>query len=92
MKKSKTLSLAVVLIALGISSPATADMNPPLAALGPVPVHADNPQTPAKIALGKLLFGQTCTAILKANCPPVSDKTFIFIHHFGTATKHNKQR
>ncbi|MBT4486402.1 MAG: cytochrome-c peroxidase [Rhodospirillaceae bacterium] len=59
MKKSKTLSLAVVLIALGISSPATADMNPPLAALGPVPVPADNPQTPAKIALGKLLFFDT---------------------------------
>ena len=30
--------------------------NPPLAALGPVPIPPDNPNTPAKVELGKMLF------------------------------------
>ena len=36
-----------------------ADINAPLAALGPPPIPADNPQTPEKIELGKLLFFDT---------------------------------
>ncbi len=36
--------------------PAGASINPPLAALGPVPVPPDNPITPAKVELGKMLF------------------------------------
>ena len=56
MKKGKTLSLAVIAIAFGLGSTALADVNPPLAALPPVPVPKDNPQSAAKIELGKLLF------------------------------------
>ena len=56
MKKGKNLSLAVIAIAFGLGSTASADVNPPLAALGPVPVPMDNPQTAAKVELGKLLF------------------------------------
>ncbi len=61
MKKGKTLSHAIVAVSLGIASlgfglSAAADVNPPLAALGPPPVPKDNPQTPEKIELGKLLF------------------------------------
>jgi len=64
MKKVKTLFHATIavfvgLAAFGFGSPALADVNPPLAALGPPPVPADNPQTPAKIELGKLLFFDT---------------------------------
>ncbi|MCP5082602.1 MAG: cytochrome-c peroxidase [Alphaproteobacteria bacterium] len=64
MKMSKALSLAIIaasfgLAALGLGSPASADMNPPLAALGPPPVPADNAQTPEKVELGKLLFFDT---------------------------------
>ena len=56
MKKGKTLSLAVIAIAFGLGSTASADVNPPLAALPPVPVPKDNPQSAEKIELGKLLF------------------------------------
>ncbi len=56
MKKGKKLSLAVIAIAFGLGSTASADVNPPLAALPPVPVPKDNPQSAAKIELGKLLF------------------------------------
>ena len=56
MKKGTRLSLAVIVIAFGLGSTASADVNPPLAALGPVPVPKDNPQTAEKIELGKLLF------------------------------------
>ncbi len=35
---------------------ALADAHPALAPLGPPPIPADNPQTPAKVELGKLLF------------------------------------
>jgi cytochrome c peroxidase len=61
MKMAKTLSRVIIatsfgLAASGLVSPALADVNPPLAALGPVPVPADNVQSAAKIELGKLLF------------------------------------
>jgi len=61
MKIRNTSSLAIVAISLGLAgfgfgASATADVNPPLAALGPPPVPGDNPQTPGKIELGKLLF------------------------------------
>jgi cytochrome c peroxidase len=48
---------------------------PPLAALGPVPVPADNLMTPEKVALGKLLFfdgrlgGDTSTACVACHLP-----------------------
>ena len=44
---------------IGLTAPAWADVNPPLTALGPPPVPPDNPMTPAKIELGKLLFFDT---------------------------------
>ena len=61
MKMAKTLSRVIIatsfgLAASGLVSPALADVNPPLAALGPVPVPAENVQSAAKIELGKLLF------------------------------------
>ncbi|MFQ5624055.1 MAG: cytochrome-c peroxidase [Paracoccaceae bacterium] len=61
MKKSNRLALATVAASIGIAatglfSLAAADENPPLAALGLPPIPADNPQTPEKIELGKLLF------------------------------------
>jgi cytochrome c peroxidase len=64
MKKGRTLSLAIIatsfgLAALGLGAPASADMNPPLAALGPPPIPSDNKQTPEKVELGKLLFFDT---------------------------------
>ncbi len=48
---------AITCSLLGAS--ALADENPPLAALGPPPVPDDNPMTPEKIELGKLLFFDT---------------------------------
>lgn len=64
MKKGKTFSRALVaasfgLAAFGLGSTASADVNPPLAALGQPPIPADNPQTPEKVELGKLLFFDT---------------------------------
>jgi cytochrome c peroxidase len=52
------LAIAVAVLAVGGS---TGRARPASAAdvLGPVPVPADNPQTPEKIALGKLLFFDT---------------------------------
>ena len=47
---------SIFLVPAFLSSNALADQNLPLAALGAVPVPADNPQTSAKVALGKLLF------------------------------------
>ena len=44
---------------IGLDAPVRAGENPPLAALGPPPVPPDNPMTPAKIELGKLLFFDT---------------------------------
>ena len=49
------LAIAVAVVAVGWSSdnarPASAE-----SVFGPVPIPADNPQTPEKVALGKLLF------------------------------------
>ena len=64
MIMSKTTHIALVtliagLAPVGLSATALADTNPPLAALGPPPIPADNPQTPEKIELGKLLFFDT---------------------------------
>ncbi|MDP6708394.1 MAG: cytochrome c peroxidase [Alphaproteobacteria bacterium] len=64
MKIRKTTSIALATLALGaaqfgLASTATADMNPPLAALGPPSAPPDNPTTPAKVELGKLLFFDT---------------------------------
>ena len=53
-------SAAISLLLGGAASPLSAapdpDRDPPLAALGPPPQPSDNPSTPAKVALGKLLF------------------------------------
>jgi cytochrome c peroxidase len=60
--KTTTHVLFAALIALasfGFGLPAEADNNPPLAALGPPPVPPDNPQSPAKVELGRLLFFDT---------------------------------
>lgn len=53
---------AVVLAGVSQLAPsigAQAKDTPPLAALGPPPVPLDNPQTPEKVELGKLLFFDT---------------------------------
>jgi len=64
MKTIKTISLAVAAslfgaAQLGLPQQAAADMNAPLGALGPPPVPPDNPMTPEKVELGKLLFFDT---------------------------------
>ena len=64
MKTGKTtlIVLAALMVGvahIGLAAGARADVNPPLAALGPPPVPPDNPQTPEKIELGKLLFFDT---------------------------------
>jgi cytochrome c peroxidase len=68
MNKAMTTTLSTVaalatLIAgalqIALTVPAWADANPPLAALGPPPVPPDNPMTPEKVELGKLLFFDT---------------------------------
>ncbi|MFQ5617531.1 MAG: cytochrome-c peroxidase [Rhodospirillales bacterium] len=64
MKTGKTISSILVGLVAGVApfglpAGAQADTNPPLAALGPPPVPPDNPQTPEKIELGKLLFFDT---------------------------------
>ena len=54
------LSVPIIGVALIGSIPAAqADENPPLGALGPPPVPPDNPMTPEKVELGKLLFFDT---------------------------------
>ena len=77
MKTGKTISIVLVALvagvaAIGLPAGAQADVNPPLAALGPPPVPPDNPQTPEKIELGKLLFFDTRlsgdAAIACSNC------------------------
>ena len=59
----KTSTVLVALIAgvasLGFASPVLADVNPPIAALGPPSSPPDNPTTPEKVELGKLLFFDT---------------------------------
>ncbi len=42
--------------ALALPATARAESVPPLAALGDPPIPSDNPQTPAKVELGKMLF------------------------------------
>jgi len=64
MTMSKTthkvlVALLAGLTPVGLSAVALADVNPPLAALGPPPIPADNPQSPEKVELGKLLFFDT---------------------------------
>jgi cytochrome c peroxidase len=64
MKTDKLTSVAFAaftagLAMAGLSGAAAADNNPPLAALGEPPIPADNPMTPEKIELGKLLFFDT---------------------------------
>lgn len=56
--RKTTFVIAASTIGLALlASAARAEMKPPaLAALGPPPVPADNPQTPEKIELGKMLF------------------------------------
>ncbi len=56
--KSKTLLLAMAVYGVSViaAGAALADKNPPLAPLGDPPIPADNPQTPMKIELGKMLF------------------------------------
>ncbi|PCK07063.1 MAG: cytochrome-c peroxidase [Alteromonadaceae bacterium] len=58
--KINTALKAVAIMVAGLSfSPsvmADADIDPPLAALGPVPIPPDNEMTPEKIELGKLLY------------------------------------
>ena len=61
MKKDTKTSIAIIatslgLVLAGLWSSVLADENPPLAALGPPPIPSDNPQTPEKIELGKLLY------------------------------------
>jgi cytochrome c peroxidase len=53
MMKRTFLSITAVLLAACVTADAP---TPPTAALPPVPVPADNPQSAAKIALGKQLF------------------------------------
>lgn len=57
--KTTSIGLALGVAAIALAGPVQADMNAPLAALGPPPIPADNPQTDAKIELGKLLFFDT---------------------------------
>ena len=63
MDKLTTVAAFAVLTAglapIGLSPTAFADDNPPLAALGSPPVPPDNPMTPEKTELGKLLFFDT---------------------------------
>ena len=54
----KAMAFAASMVALVLLASATTAQDRPagLAALGPPPIPADNPQTPAKIELGRLLF------------------------------------
>jgi cytochrome c peroxidase len=57
IKFSTTIAAASFCLALASGGQgAAADDNPPLAALGPPPIPRDNPQSPEKVELGKLLF------------------------------------
>lgn len=56
MKTTLAMAVAAGLAGLVSSIGAKADDNPPLAALGAPPIPADNPQSAAKIELGKMLF------------------------------------
>ncbi len=55
--KETLISAVALVVALPLfAAPAGADNNPPLAPLGDPPIPADNPQTPEKIELGRMLF------------------------------------
>ncbi len=56
MRTLLSVATAIGLVTFGLAVTANAQGNPPLAPLGPVPVPADNAQTPEKIELGKILF------------------------------------
>ncbi len=76
MKSSGQWLTAAVLAALGASISAA-----PLG-LPPVPIPADNPQTPAKIKLGDRLFhDQRFSADGKVSCATCHDKTKGFTDH-----------
>ena len=55
-KLTSFVASAAFVLATSLGFAAQAETNPPLAALGPVPVPTDNPQSAEKIELGKLLF------------------------------------
>lgn len=61
--------------ALALPAAARAEGFPPLAALGDPPIPSDNPQTPAKVELGKMLFfdprlgGDASTACASCHVP-----------------------
>jgi cytochrome c peroxidase len=71
----------------------------PLAALGPVPVPADNPMTPEKVELGKLLFfdgrlgGDTSTGCVACHAPSTGwdFPTDISVGYPGTLHWRNSQ-
>lgn len=58
MQSKTKLGLAAALVAGSLAFPfaQAADRTAGLAALGPPPIPADNPQTPEKVELGKMLF------------------------------------
>ena len=55
-RKSLLLASALYGVTVIAAGGALADINPPLAPLGDPPIPADNPQSPQKIELGKMLF------------------------------------
>ncbi|MHA1159127.1 MAG: cytochrome c peroxidase [Alphaproteobacteria bacterium] len=59
INRTALVALLTGVASLGFGAAVQADMNAPLAALGPPPVPLDNPQTPEKVELGKLLFFDT---------------------------------
>ena len=52
MTKTTTFGLAIGVAVAALVGPVQADVNAPLAALGPPPIPSDNKQTPEKIELG----------------------------------------
>ena len=52
-------SVLILAMAAFLPTGARADSNPPLAALGPPPIPADNPMSEAKVELGAMLFFDT---------------------------------
>ncbi|MFQ5803384.1 MAG: cytochrome-c peroxidase [Candidatus Methylomirabilales bacterium] len=62
MLKSLPLLVAAAVLAVGLSTSGTAVLAgnvPKLGPLGPPPIPPDNPSTPAKVELGKMLFFDT---------------------------------
>jgi cytochrome c peroxidase len=81
MKLAKLSGVALVALLVAVANRGAVgedvdnDIDAPLAALGPPPVQPDNPQTPAKVELGKMLFfdprlgGDTSTACSSCHDP-----------------------